>query len=278
MINNYNDIDMERSMEDGHNSSRIGLAAFFKQQEPDYIQTLENLYEDHLPEKYKKLPNEIKKKRNQLIYLAFFQIMASFMGMFYIIFRRSYIYLVINLFTVFLAFCGVYGVVKMNLMYLFIHCLFTTSITGGFFIYQLFDFFLVEDTSYGVKKRINDNIILIIFSFPYIYDLCVGVFNYFFLSALAEYNQAKENMKKNDLEKLTKSYSNNQIKDHLMKNERNCIICVDGHRTTVVQPCGHVLACENCIKTILKKSSILQPAKCPLCRVLIESYVKCIIS
>ena len=214
-MNRSNDFDL-----DDHDNSSIGLAAFFKdEQGQGSREVFKILYEEHLPPKYKEIPQEILVKRNDLIYLCLFQIVASVLGMFYIIFRRSYIYLVINLFTFILAFCGVYGSVFMNLIYLLIHCLFTSSVTGGFFIYQIFDFFLVEDTSYGVKKRINDNLILFIFSLPYIFDFCVGVYNYLFLKSISEYNQAIQDSQKCDLEKLSKRFTAVEIQDHLLKNE-----------------------------------------------------------
>ena len=250
--NNHNElIILEQDDDISHNP--IGLAAFFKPQDIAYLQILDNLYEEYLPEKYKNFPDELKEKRNRLIYLSFFQIVSSILGMLYIVFRRSYIYLVINLFTLILAFCGVYGSINMNLIYLLIHCLFTTSITTGFFIYQLFDFFLVKDTSYGEKKRINDNVILLLFSIPYAFDFCVGMYNYFFLKNVTDFNLAKEETKKSHMEILIKKYSNEQIQDYLSKNEKSCIICLDKERNTVIQPCGHVLACEKCIKKILIK-------------------------
>ena len=264
--------------ESDENSSNIGLAAFFKPHQSDYIQFSLPLYENYIPERYKDLPKEILQKRNQLLYLCIAQIFASVIGMFYIIFRRSYIYLIINLLTLSLAFSGVYGSVNVHLLYLLLHCLFTTSITGGFFIYQIFDFFIVEDTSFGDKKRINDNIILFIFSLPYIFDFYVGLYNYVFLKNVTEFNKAKEDSAKCDIEKITSKFTDFEIQDHLLKNENRCVICLDQVRNTVIQPCGHVLACEECMRIILTRSSILHYAKCPLCRLGIVSYGKFIIA
>ena len=78
-----------------HNN--IGLAAFFKQ---DFIMDSPDSYllEDYIPDNYKQMPREIKSRRNIMIYLTFIQIIASIFGMFYIIFRRSFIYLILPIF------------------------------------------------------------------------------------------------------------------------------------------------------------------------------------
>ncbi len=260
-------------MEDDRNN--IGLAAFFKQDfDISHMRAQTFLYEDFLPDNYKEMPNGLKIYRNRMIYLTFLQMIASIFGMFFIIFRRSFIYLVINVLTVLLALCGIYGCINMHLIALLVHCLFTTSLTGGFFIYQIFDFFLVEDTSYGNKKRINDNYILFIFSLPYLIDLIVGLANYFFIAKISEYNNAKNSLLKEDIELITKNVTNDEIKDHLEQNKNTCAICLDKPRNTVIQPCGHVLACEDCVKSILAKSSIITPATCPICRKGISNYSK----
>jgi hypothetical protein len=255
-----------------HNN--IGLAAFFKQ---DYVNEKEEfkcLYEDYLPDYFKEMPREIKQRRNLIIYLTSAQIVASVFGMFYIIFRRSFIYLIINTLTVLLAFCGLYGCINMHLIALLIHCLFTTSITGGFFIYQLFDFFLVDDTSYGNNTRINDNYILFIFSLPYLFDLIVGLSNYFFIGMVSEFNSAKNRLLRNDIELLTKNISSEVINEHLNKNQKICVICLENPRDTVIQPCGHVLACEDCVSSLLERINIISSATCPVCRKKIDSYGK----
>jgi len=162
----------------------------------------------------------------------------------------------------------------MHLIALLVHCLFTTSITGGFFIYQTFDYFLVTDTSYGNHKRINDNYVLLFFSLPYVVDLVVGLANYFFIGLISEYNEAKNKLLKNDIELLTKDISNEVINEHLVKNENICIICLDKPRDTVVQPCGHVLACEDCVMRLVSRINIITTASCPICRKKILTYGK----
>eukprot|EP00456_Euglypha_rotunda_P034841 TRINITY_DN2687_c0_g1_i12.p1 TRINITY_DN2687_c0_g1~~TRINITY_DN2687_c0_g1_i12.p1 ORF type:complete len:421 (+),score=61.13 TRINITY_DN2687_c0_g1_i12:174-1265(+) len=48
-------------------------------------------------------------------------------------------------------------------------------------------------------------------------------------------------------------------------SERQCLICVDKEKNMVVVPCGHVSACEICIKPL---------RKCPICRGPIQSTMK----
>ena len=95
---------------------------------------------------------------------------------------------------------------------------------------------------------------------------------------VTEFNFAREQAQMTELDTLTKKYSKEQIDEHILKNDKICIICMDKERSTVIQPCGHVLCCEDCIKLILKKSSVALKARCPICRVNISSYGKFIIS
>jgi len=276
-MNNSNRFDIENN-ENNNINSQIGLVAFFKPQNQDQIVIFKNLFNEYIPDKYKNIPREIEKKRNMLIYLCIFQILAFLLAMIYVAFRRSFVYLIINLLTLTYGISGLYGAVHMNLCYLVIHCIFTTSLNGTFFIYQIIDFLLAKNTAYGDSKRLNDNILLLIFSLPNIYDFCVGVYNYSFLKNITDFNKAKEDSEKCELANLTQLYTEVEIQDHLLKNEKHCVICLDSQRTTVIQPCGHVLSCESCIQAILRKSSILHLAKCPLCRTPIESYGKFILA
>lgn len=64
----------------------------------------------------------------------------------------------------------------------------TTSLPGTFFFYQLFEFFAIQDTSYSSKRRLNDHILLSIFSLPYLYDFFVGVITIILMSRIASLN------------------------------------------------------------------------------------------
>ena len=53
---------------------------------PEYIQIIN----------FKKFSNELKQKRNWMIYICAIQVLACLMGMAYIVFRRSFVYFFIH--------------------------------------------------------------------------------------------------------------------------------------------------------------------------------------
>lgn len=257
----------------------IGFTSFFAEFDSDI-----NIDYDHLIldfSLFKKYPNNIKKMRNLLIKLTFLQILSSLISMMFIIYRRSFVYLFISLLTLILAFCGLTGSLKMHLIYLLIHCVFTVSITAGFIFYQIVDLFFGTDTSYGNERRINDNFILLIFTLPFLFDFCVGVYNYLFMKNISIFEDEKKKLIRNIDEE-------NQIEVNKISEEqvdkfisgvdnRICIICMEDNRNVVLNPCGHVLCCEECAKTIFGES-LRYEVKCPICRRKCISYVKMLIS
>jgi hypothetical protein len=263
--------------------SNIGVYGFFKEYQREPI-LLEDFMKEEEAERFRKYPNKIKKMRNNLIFLTIFQIVSSFIGMLYIIFRRSFIYILINLITLSCGLCGAYGTIKMNGKYLTAHCLFTTSITLGFLVYQLFDLFLVSDTSFGVKKRMNDNFLLFLFTLPYCYDLVVGIYNFFFIKEIAMMKPTKKDELLREkvesfVDKMNKTYSENDIEKHLERADaRKCVICMEKTRDCLLSPCGHVLSCEECSKRIFENSNSFSKVKCPVCRRECQRYIKLIIS
>lgn len=74
-------------------------------------------------------------------------------------------------------------------MYVSILIKLTTALPGTFFIYQLFELFTIRDTSGTVKNRLNDNILLAVFSLPYVYDLSVGIVSIILMSRIATFNE-----------------------------------------------------------------------------------------
>lgn len=255
----------------------IGFAAFFQNSDVNVI--LEDYILDY--QSFKEYPNEIKYRRNVLIVLSMCQILASFIGMLILIVRRSFIYIFINLLAIILAFCGVYGATKIHVIFLIIHCIFTTAVTGGFFVYQILDLFLASDTTYGDKKRFGDNLLLFVFSLPYVFDCCVGVYNYITLKKITEFKSSKNRDKgllNSSIKK--KNYSNEQIDSFISTvDNKLCVICMSEARNTVLNPCGHVLSCEDCSKTIFEnKRSNFFDVKCPLCKRRCDSYIKVYLS
>jgi hypothetical protein len=256
------------------NRKKIGFAAFFRDFDGSNV---ELIYDEYITKpEFRNYSNELKDHRNKLIYLCAFQIVASLLAMLYVIFRRSFIYLFINLLTLGLAVCGIYGSLCIDYITLIVHCVFTTSITSGFFIFQLIDFAFAEDTRYGDDKRVNDNIILMIFSLPYIYDLCVGIYNYQFIKKLANLNSGNViNYQANNSDPFKSDFTHDEIDNHIRNTmHRNlCVVCMDKERNTVMNPCGHMLCCQECCDNIFRRKP-----KCPICNRRLTDYTKIIIS
>jgi len=166
----------------------------------------------------------------------------------------------------------------MKALKLLIHCLFTTAITGGFFFFQIIDFFLVSDTKNGNDRRLGDSILLIIFSLPYLYDAYTGITNYRFLYKVSQlnkeknsYERAREDLEMSELDKVEVS----EMDDHV-KQERLCIICCVEEKNAVIDPCGHMLCCVHCAQVIMSKKSLYSVPRCPICRSDIQSYIRLI--
>ena len=280
ILNRINYIVLMSSLDftESRNNFKIGILSFFREEKCEKL-----LYEEMILNKnFLKFPEEIKKHRQILIYMTFFQIFSSIIGMFYIVFRRSIIYFFINFLGITLAICGLNGAVQVNQLHLMIHCVLTTSIIGAFFIYQLLELFLVRDTSYGVKDRMNDNILLFLFSLPYLYDFMAGVFNYMFLKKISDYMkyqlQSKEMLLDfdKDIKNLRKRYSNKDVDKHLQScPDKMCIICIDSERDTIMNPCGHVVCCFSCTEKVFSNKQFSKNnARCPICRKNIQSFKK----
>jgi hypothetical protein len=270
----------EKNIKDkDHVPSSIGYASFFRNN------GIEIMFENYITDfiNFRGYPNEIKQKRNTLIILTALQIVSSLIGMLILIIRRSFVYIFINLIAFILAICGLNGAIKVNVIYLIVHCIFTTAITGGFFAYQILDLFLASDTTYGDKKRYNDNALLFLFSLPYIFDCFVGIYNYIILKRITDYRSSKNKDKellKEEISIVNKKYSNEQI-DNFISNvdSKLCVICMTENRNTVLNPCGHVLCCEECSKTIFEdKKFSFTDVKCPLCKRKCDSYLKVYLS
>lgn len=257
----------------------IGYAAFFS-----HRKIIEILFEDQISDhnSFRKYTREIKHRRNILIYLTIFQIFAALLGMLILIMRRSFIYILISLLAMILAFCGLNGAIKVNPFLLIIHCVFTTSVTGGFFLYQLLDLFFGSDTTYGNNLRFSDHLILFIFSLPYLFDTCVGIYNYLFLKRIADFNSNQnrnQELLKNEVESIKHKYSEEQINNYISGvDNKLCVICMSNSRNTVLNPCGHVLCCEECAKSIFDKQNIFHEANCPICQRKCSNYLKMYIS
>lgn len=254
------------------NLNKKGLAAFFRKDKGTQVLMREYLL---YPDEFEKYPEELKNRRNNLIYLIGWQILASIFAMFYIFLRRSYIYFFVNIISIGLAIIGLTGILQMRAIYLIVHCLFTTSITGGFFFFQIIDFFMVSDTTYGQEKRLGDDLLLIIFSLPYLYDAFTGLMNFYFLYRISIYTKEKYGNRINEESEMKEieNIEDQEIKDHL-NNEKLCILCCTNVKDAVLNPCGHLLCCVECAKAIMKKKSFISFPTCPICRVEMAGYIK----
>ena len=256
--------------------------AFFQDDYNLLQDEFEVLYPEYIQVKnFKNFSNELKKKRNYMIYICGFQVLASLLGMAYLIYRRTFIYLFINLSILALAFCGGYGVLQMNYLYIIIHCIFTISVPGAFFLYQIVDFFIAKPGNQDDVKRASEPLIFFIFSLPYLYDIAAGIFCFFFIKLISknlkENNIENERLKENFMN-MKQKYSREDIDNHMKNiNEHICVICMDKKRETALTPCGHYLCCQSCAKGIFDRYNFTKP-RCPICRKECKSFVKIIIS
>jgi len=263
-------------------NKQLAIAAFFNKNLETNSKRINVLFEDFIiSKKFSQYCSEVKRNRNQLIYLTMAQIFASLIGMFFMVIRRSYIYLIVNMLTLILAFCGVFGAIRLHLIALIVHCIFTTSLTGGFFFYQFVDFFLSSDHYDTEKNRASDSVVLFIFSMPYVFDLICGLFCYYFLKKVARENT----LIKGEHEKLREEIDeiNSKVSHDMMQtifrnsNQEICVICMNNKRNTVLNPCGHFLCCNECCAELFNKYIFAKP-RCPICRNDCEGFVKMIVS
>lgn len=205
--------------------------------------------------------------RNNLIYLTACQVISSFIGMLFFLYRRSIIYIWINIFTLILAFCGLYGSITITSVFLLIHCVLTVSVGGAFFLFQVVNDFITDDSSYGDKKRTSDHILLFIFSLPYLYDVFTGGYNYYWMKSLSE--EGEEQLINTDNKIEMKNYpiaEESKVLD--TRKDELCLLCMTNQKNIAFEPCGHVACCESCVKDIFCKTN------CPICRGEIKNCIK----
>ncbi len=259
-----------------------GISAFYLDRKYFTKTKVDIIKEDfiHKINLFNEYPDEIKEMRNSLIYLTSIQIAASLFGMLYIIIRRSYLYIFINIISIILALIGLYGALVMSGYFLIIHCFFTTSLTGGFSIFQIIDFILVKETTHGQEKRLGDSFLLIIFSLPYVYDCFTGIFNFRFLYEISKFMEKRKEQKglynninnPFDTFSLDKMPEYNDIINHIHSEEK-CIICCEQEKNAVLAPCGHMLSCFSCANQIMENKKYGTPT-CPACRKKINNIIR----
>ena len=269
---------MERSNSTIRKFKNIGIAAFYLDSKYPNDE-LEIIKPEliHNKEGFEHYSDDLKLKRNNLIKLTIWQMIVSIFGMMYVIRRRNYIYVFINTVSIILGGCGLYGSLTLSAIPLLIHSIMTISLTGGFLFFQIIDFLLVDDTSYG-EKRLNDNILLIIFSLPYVFDCFAGVYNFLFIRNVNEHNKTQREfrLKNTNIVERFDPEEDMPEKEEVLKHIKEqtlCIICCDNSRNAVMNPCGHMLCCLECGEKIVG-NRIISKAKCPICRSHIDSVIK----
>lgn len=243
--------------------NKIGILSFI-----DKSNKLEVLYPDYIIDhNFASYQFDIKHKRNRMISFCAIQVGVSFFGTLYLLFRRSIIYLFINLLSLFLSFLGLYGSLLFKGNYLLIHCALTISVFGTLFVYEILYFLFAENPSVDSNNnRLNDSFMLLLLTIPYVYDVFVGIYNFNMLKRIAEYNDKQIKLQSIELDILNETVSHKEIRDHIENTDKNlCIVCVENQRDTVLLPCGHIIACFDCLKKLFNMSAIIQPS-CPICR------------
>ena len=70
------------------------------------------------------------------------------------------------------------------------------------------------------SKRLNDNILLAIFSLPYLYDFIVGIFCFYFMTKIAENNSAKRNEDYENLnEEIVELQNDQEIRNEIVRRQ-----------------------------------------------------------
>lgn len=254
------------------NASNIGYSSFFAKSQSDFV---ELLFKDNLPPYFSKMPSQIKRTRNNLIYLTSLQIASSIFGMSLYLMRRTSIYIFSNLLIFHLALIGIYGSINFNTKALMAHCLFTTALPIGFLFYQLLLLFIEN----GETQGLGDHVILLLMGLPYMFDLFVGVYNFRFLGKVRDFGSTRKERSTVELKVKSGVYSEEDFKGHIESTDSSmCIVCCVNLRNTAVNPCGHSLACDDCMRVIFKKRSFGDVVNCPICRGRCQGFIKIIVS
>ena len=95
-----------------------------------------------------------------------------------------------------------------------------------------------------------------------------------------EHHKQKEAMAKlvPNLDKLMKKYEELKVEKQKLEEDRLCKICMEAEICCVFIPCGHLITCEKCAKTLsvrtFKHVVSGELKKCPVCREKITEHIK----
>lgn len=161
-----------------------------------------------------------------------------------------------------------------------------------FFIHQLFNYAFLTRTG---NNNINEISLYGIFTLPYVFDMLCGFVSIVYLKMISETNDTimrlsvvkdeekllLSNKKQIANDKYTKTYLKSEFNKRkaLKANEIEdgqinllCVICCDKPRQVLIEPCRHLLLCENCMNRIsnLNNNNMI----CPNCARQIDYFAK----
>jgi len=232
----------------------------------------------------------ILKLRNVLIILTIMEIFASIWGFSYFFIRRSFVYIAVNGVALVLSIIGVFSTIYVNEIGLIFYAMLTTALPGTFFFYQVFEYFaLPEHKLGGGNTKLNDNVLLALFSLPYVYDFICGIASIVLMSRIATFNEflirlkgidqeANQTFIKDEVAKMREKYPQEQLsrayENRYGNNNMTCIICMDQPRTIICRPCNDALMCDDCSKKLSAQFFFFGAVKCPKCRRNISHFEK----
>lgn len=280
------EIYLLRNEVNNSNIKKEGLAIFLVNDKSD--EKISYHYNEYIPIKYfnhESISHSILRLRNILIYMTFFEILSSIWGLSYYFIRRSPIYIYTNVFAFFLSLIGILSVINVNEVGLIIYTILTTSLPGSFFVFQLVELFTLEHKN--THNSLNDNVMMMIFSLPYIYDFIVGIFCFvliyriaIFNDAMRQINQAEKKVSydrvNNEVEEIKKidiNYERILLQRNNGLNRIECIVCLENQRNIILIPCKHLVMCSECYDKYTLHL-YMHHAKCPVCRTRIENMEK----
>jgi hypothetical protein len=76
----------------------------------------------------------------------------------------------------------------------------TTSLPGSFFLYQIIELLLTSKAHDSAHKdgQLNDNVLMIIFSLPYLFDFICGIYAMLMMSKMIKFNKTINALRFND--------------------------------------------------------------------------------
>ena len=151
--------------------------------------------------------------------------------------RRNRVSIVVNIIAFILSIFGFSGATTCNWKFSIVHWIFTCGIVGSFFFYELLYAF------FGKKKQkdeyqIDETWILLVFSFPYLIDLLIGIYCAIFTVRLIE--PENENNILREREELNQELQEFNLN---LDNNNQCWIWLDKGKDSAFYPCGHQCTC-----------------------------------